>query len=171
MGFSQQNFGLLPLKSILPCIMPSHTKKSKEQIGEEAAAARFSPLFWYGSRLVVRSREDYSAALLKHRHSTHIIHMLKSDLEKICIYVIKQHWYHLCLLHKSRKQTKTEKMVVAVMKLSLIFLMILHFTLGIIIIPDYIITRIGNFCSKHNQQSVTLLTPKNLSGLKKSKKV
>ena len=93
MGFSQQNFGLLPLKSI---VLSRHLiQKSKEQIGEAAAAAsRFSPLFWYGSRLVVvRSREDYSAALLKHtdvRGTTHI-HMLKSDPEKICIYVIEQH--------------------------------------------------------------------------------
>ena len=58
----------------------SYKKKGKEQIGEAAAASRFSPLFWYGSRLVVRSREDYSAALLK--RGIHI-HMLKSALEKI----------------------------------------------------------------------------------------
>ena len=44
--------------------------------------------------------------------------------------------------------------------------MILHFTLGILVIPDYIITTIGIFCSKHNHQSVTFLTLKNLSGLK-----
>ena len=56
-----------------------------------------------------------------------------------------------------------------VMKFSLIFLMISHFTLGILV-PDYIITKIGNFCSKHNHQSVTFLTPKNLGGLKFRKK-